>query len=115
MMEYTCDTCHTTYAKEYGYLYHMDTRHRVREEPPVIENLNGITRLDRHTLSVNGVWIPANEDQERRIRALTPKQLAALLKILGRDTVGKDADGVVIQSANGQTIRAENGFQKPIV
>ena len=49
----------------------------------MVEGTGIITRIDRYTLSVDGHHIRATEDQERRIRALTPEQRANFLTILG--------------------------------
>jgi hypothetical protein len=43
----------------------------------------GITRVDRYNLLVDGVRVAADEDLERRIRQMTPAQLANFVTIFG--------------------------------
>ena len=42
-----------------------------------------ITRLDHYTIKVNGVLVTANEDQEQRIRDMTPEQIQNFTHIMG--------------------------------
>ena len=42
-----------------------------------------VVRVDRYTITVDGHRVTAGEDLERRIRAMTTEQQAALVKILG--------------------------------
>lgn len=44
-----------------------------------------IVRVDRYTIEVDGTRVRATEDQERRLRAMTPEQVANFLHIMGAD------------------------------
>lgn len=43
-----------------------------------------IVRLDHYTIKVDGILVTANEDQERRIREMTPEQLKNFKHIMGQ-------------------------------
>lgn len=71
----------------------------------MIEGTGIITRIDRYTLSVDGKHIPANEDQEHRIRALTPQARHRFLVVLGQlatpvGDVGADRDSDDLEAAD---------------
>ena len=42
-----------------------------------------IVRVDRYTITVDGKRVTANEDQERRLRAMTTEQLERFLVVMG--------------------------------
>jgi hypothetical protein len=42
-----------------------------------------IKRIDRYTITIDGVTIRATQDQVNRITQLTPKQLDRFVKIMG--------------------------------
>ena len=45
-----------------------------------------ITRIDHYTIKINGVLITANEDQEQRIRDMTPEQIQNFMHIFYGDS-----------------------------
>lgn len=45
-----------------------------------------ITRLDKYTILVDGHRVAASEDQERRLRDMTPEQLERFKKVMGLST-----------------------------
>jgi hypothetical protein len=48
-----------------------------------VSNNAKIERLDHYTLKVDGVLVTANEDQEKRIREMTPEQIQNFKAIMG--------------------------------
>lgn len=54
-------------------------------EPRMPKPSTEIVRVDRYTIEVNGTRVRATEDQERRLRAMTPEQVTNFLHIMGAD------------------------------
>lgn len=50
----------------------------------MIEGTGIITRIGRYILSVDGHHIGADENQEKRIRAMTPEQRERFVTIMGK-------------------------------
>jgi hypothetical protein len=64
-------------------------RNRYSTVPPYVwygpdpEPERRIERSDKYHIVINGLTVIANEDQEQRIRTLTPEQLQSFRRIMG--------------------------------